>query len=178
MMLAPEHRRALLALARKAVQAAASARDHVLPPAPAGLEDPAGAFVSLHDAAGGLRGCIGYVEARRALWQTVWSAASGAAAQDSRFSPVTSAEVASLSIEISVLSEPRRARAEDVQVGEHGVIVSEGPRRGLLLPQVASDRGWDAEEFLEACCDKAGLPPGAWRNGATLEVFTAEVFHE
>lgn len=134
--------------------------------------------MSVHGDKDALRGCIGYVDASRPLWLTVWHSAGEAATTDTRFSPVTPDEILSLSIEISVLSAPRRAKPADVRVGEHGVILSEGPLRALLLPQVATDRGWNAESFLDACADKAGLPPRAWTNGAALEIFTAEVFHE
>jgi AmmeMemoRadiSam system protein A len=177
-MLTAEQRRALLALARRAVGSAAAGRAETPPPIPAGLDSPAGAFVSLHDAASALRGCIGFIEALRPLWLTVWHAAGESATGDTRFAAVTSAEVADLSIEISVLSAPRSARPEDIRIGVHGILLHKGPRRALLLPQVAADRGWGPEQFLGACAEKAGLPFRAWTNGATLEIFDAEVFHE
>jgi AmmeMemoRadiSam system protein A len=142
------------------------------------LASPAGAFVTLHAAGGELRGCIGFVEARRPLWTTVWAAARDAALEDPRFDAVRPSEVRDLLIEISVLSPLQPALPRNVRVGEHGIVLSLGPRRGLLLPQVATERGWSRERFLDAGCEKAGLPRDAWRTGASLEVFTAEVFGE
>lgn len=179
-MLSPAEREALLAHARDSVRAAAAGRTAPCPPAPAAfpaLSAPSGAFVTLHAADGDLRGCIGFIEARRPLWPTVWEAAREAAVSDPRFEPVSPAEVDTLRFEISVLGPPRPATPPDVRVGEHGIILSRGPRRGLLLPQVPVEHHWDREQFLDAGCDKAGLPRGAWRDGtASLEIFPAEVF--
>ena len=152
-----------------------------MPAAPAGspaLLTPAGVFTTLHDSAGRLRGCIGFIEARRTLWETVWITAADAATQDPRFDPVTAEEIPALRLEISILSPLRKARPEEVKPGVHGVVLSRGLQRGLLLPQVATEQGWDAETFLEACCDKARLPRGSWRDSAKLEIFTAEVLTE
>ncbi|MEK7466786.1 MAG: AmmeMemoRadiSam system protein A [Planctomycetota bacterium] len=179
-MLSPAERSSLLAHARLAVREAAAGRKPAAPAPPSNspaLAAAAGAFVTLHSGVRALRGCIGYVEARRALWVTVWDAARQAALDDPRFEPVKPVEVDSLAIEISVLGTLQSADAASVRVGQHGIVLSRGPRRGLLLPQVAVERGWDTERFLDAGCEKAGLPPGAWREaGAKIEVFTAEVF--
>ena len=83
-----------------------------------------------------------------------------------------------MKLEISVLSSFRAVRPEEIQVGAHGLMVSQDRARGLLLPQVAVERHWDRDRFLEETCRKAGLPPDAWRRGATIERFTAEVFRE
>ncbi|MCE9582859.1 MAG: AmmeMemoRadiSam system protein A [Planctomycetes bacterium] len=177
-MLAAADRTALLDLARATVRAASTGA--LAPPVPAGapaLAALAGAFVTLRDPDGGLRGCIGYIEAKNPLHETVRAAAREAAISDPRFEPVTPVEAAALSIEISVLSAIAPAEASSVRPGLHGVVLSRGPRRGLLLPQVATENGWNVEQFLEACCDKAGLPRTAWRDGsAKIEIFTAEVF--
>ena len=85
-------------------------------------------------------------------------------------------EARELQIELSILSPPQPIGPETIQIGKHGLIISMGPHRGLLLPQVAAERGWDRVTFLEQTCKKAGLPPNAWQNGATIEAFTAEVF--
>lgn len=171
----------LLALARLAAGAAVrgerlheprSAGDEALPGA-------AGAFVTLRRADGELRGCIGYVEAPGTLEETVALAAAAAATRDGRFVSVSPAELPELVVEISVLSAPVPISPEAVVVGRHGLIVEKGGRRGLLLPQVPAEQGWDREEFLEGTCRKAGLSAGAWREKATrLYAFEAEVFSE
>lgn len=179
-MLSPAERTSLLAHARLSVREAAAGREGATPKPPEGapaLEAAAGAFVTLHKEARSLRGCVGFVESRRGLWFTVWDAAREAAVCDPRFKPVAPAEVEALAIEISVLGTLQSADPAAVRVGQHGIVLSRGPRRGLLLPQVAVEHGWDRERFLDAGCEKAGLPEGAWREaGAKIEIFTAEVF--
>jgi AmmeMemoRadiSam system protein A len=146
-------------------------------PPPAHLAEPRGAFVTLH-LEGELRGCIGYVLPTQSLHATVAEAARAAALDDPRFPPVTPVEAAHLKIEISVLSPLRPIRPEEVIVGQHGLVVTQGNRRGLLLPQVPIEWKWDRETFLAQTCLKAGLPPDAWQHGAQLQAFTAEVFGE
>ena len=141
------------------------------------LCEQCGAFVTLHKA-GRLRGCVGYLEAARPLYQTVRECALAAALHDSRFSPVTPDELDSLRLEISVLSPLTEIRPEQVEVGRHGLLISRGFQRGLLLPQVAVEWNWDRERFLAETCLKAALPGNAWRQGATLQAFTAQVFSE
>ena len=97
---------------------------------------------------------------------------------DPRFEPVAVRELADLSIEVSVLTPERPASIEDVEVGRHGLIVEQGHRHGLLLPQVATDHGWDRIAFVQHKSLKAGLPRDAWRSGARLLVFEADVFGE
>ena len=141
------------------------------------LRDQCGAFVTLHKA-GRLRGCIGYIEAARPLYQTVRECALAAALHDPRFSPVTPDELDFLRLEISVLSPLTEIRPEQIEVGRHGLLISRGFYRGLLLPQVAVEWKWDRERFLAETCLKAGLPQDAWKQGATLQAFTAQVFSE
>jgi len=141
------------------------------------LKEQRGAFVTLHENRE-LRGCIGMVIARGPLDETVREMARAAAMEDPRFPAVTEAELKSLQLEISVLSPMFEIAPEDVVVGRHGLMVSCGGRRGLLLPQVAPEWGWDRETFLAQTCRKAGLSPEQWKHGATLEAFTAEVFGE
>jgi AmmeMemoRadiSam system protein B/AmmeMemoRadiSam system protein A len=126
-----------------------------------------------------LRGCIGQIQARYPLAEAVRMAAIDAATEDPRFLPVKRSELDEISIEISVLSPFRRVTdvERDIQVGMHGLLIIAGDARGLLLPQVATEQGFDRVEFLEAVAQKAGLPPGAWQD-ATLYTFTAEVFGE
>ena len=144
-----------------------------------GLLQEAAAFVTLRQRNGQLRGCIGRVEATDSLLRTVQDCAISAATQDYRFSPVAElAELDELVIEISVLSPFRRISSpEEIEVGRHGLVIRQGMQTGLLLPQVARDRGWSRDEFLQAICMKAGLPPDAWHT-AELSVFRAEVFEE
>lgn len=145
------------------------------------LKRPAGAFVSLHSTKGGeLRGCIGSIQAVAPLVQSVASNAVNAAMRDPRFYPVRAEEVPSLHIEISVMSPIETVtNVEDIVVGRDGLILSRGSRAGLLLPQVATEYGWDRETFLRHTCTKAGLPHDAWRSPeCRIERFSAEVFSE
>ena len=167
---------ALLALARSAVQSVAEGRP--LPgagPLPGRLAEPGGVFVTVR-VAGHLRGCIGVVEAGEPLGAAVRHCAVAAASEDPRFPPIRPDDLPGLAVEISVLDEPREVRdPEEIVPGRHGLIVTLGSRRGLLLPQVATEHAWGREEFLEQTCRKAGLAPDAWRRGARVEVFTAQV---
>jgi AmmeMemoRadiSam system protein A len=144
---------------------------------PGKLAAPGAAFVTITKN-GRLRGCIGYTEAVAPLFKVVQECAVAAATEDPRFPPVTPNELPSLRVEISVLTPLFPIRPEDVEVGRHGLMVAQGGMRGLLLPQVPVEWGWDRETFLDQTCVKAGLPPTAWRHGATLRAFTAEVFGE
>jgi AmmeMemoRadiSam system protein A len=176
--LAEDEKKELVAVARRAV--AGWLREGRMPvesPASGTLRNPGAAFVTLTDK-GRLRGCIGYTEAVSPLYRTVQECAVAAATEDPRFSPVTLDEAENLRIEISVLTPLSRIRPEDVEVGVHGLMVRKGGRRGLLLPQVAVEYGWDRETFLSKTCVKAGLSPGEWRRGAEIYAFTALVFGE
>lgn len=130
---------------------------------------------------GELRGCIGSVEPVRPLWADVEANAVHALLEDPRFLPATPGELPLLSLEISVLSPfaPVSDPLRNVKVGVHGLLVERGHRRGLLLPQVPVEWGWDVPAFLAHTCRKAGLPEDAWRDGVTrVSTFTAEVFGE
>lgn len=137
----------------------------------------AGAFVTLRKHAS-LRGCIGQVEPREPLVRVVAECAVAAALHDPRFPPVTPPEIPELSIEVSVLSPLFDIRPEEIEVGRHGLLISSGLERGLLLPQVALEWNWDRERFLQETCRKAGLPGDTWRRGARLQAFTTRVFAE
>jgi AmmeMemoRadiSam system protein A len=137
-----------------------------------------GVFVTLH-VRQSLRGCIGVIEGDNSLGENIVRSAVSAAKQDPRFSPVRPEELSELEIEISVLSPLFLIRAEDVRIGTHGLLIIRGPRRGLLLPQVAVEHGLSQEQFLEETCRKAGLPHGAWREPeAKLLGFTCEIHSE
>jgi len=148
--------------------------------ADARLNQIEGAFVTITKH-GALRGCIGNIIGQEPLVQTVRDMAVAASSRDPRFPPLTVAELKNIDIEISVLSQPRRVKdASEIQLGKHGVIVSQNGHQGVFLPQVAQETGWSKEEFLsELCSQKAGLPPDAWKDPSTaLYVFTADVFGE
>jgi AmmeMemoRadiSam system protein A len=119
---------------------------------------------------------VGYVLPVVSLFRTVAETARAAALEDTRFSPVNLEEAPALEISLSVLSLLKVMRPEEVEIGVHGLVVSQGGRRGLLLPQVPVEHQWDRVTFMEQTCHKAGLPLNAWKQGATLEAFTAEVF--
>lgn len=173
-------RRSLLRAAREAIAARLASQKASLPPLEGGLAAARGAFVTLRRASdGGLRGCVGQLEGDAPLLMTVVDMAVAAAARDGRFDPVTADELVSLRIEISVLSPLEPIRPSEVEVGRHGLLVRRGARRGVLLPQVPVEQGWDRETFLAHTCEKAGLPPDAWTQpGVELLGFTATVFGE
>lgn len=173
----PTEREMLLQLAHRAIEAHLHGEAvDTTPPTPH-LAEERGAFTTLH-LGEHLRGCIGYVVAVNSLYRTVAETAIAAAFEDPRFDPVTPAEVSSLKVEISVMSPLFPIVADEVEVGKHGLLVSFQGRRGLLLPQVPLEHGWDRETFLSETCHKAWLPPDAWRHGAELLAFTAEIFSE
>jgi AmmeMemoRadiSam system protein A len=179
--LSESHQQFLLRLARQTLEEcvrnpAANGWPDVDPQAGPLLEK-CGVFVTLHKSRR-LRGCIGNIESSKPLYQTVCECARSAALRDPRFDPVRPEELPHLHVEISVLSPLEDIRPEQVEVGRHGLLVSRGFRRGLLLPQVASEFNWDRNEFLEETCLKAGLPPDAWEHGARIQAFTAQVFGE
>jgi uncharacterized protein len=170
-------RELLLRLAHDSIQAALEDRELDLTPPSLHLAEPRGAFTTLH-LHGKLRGCIGYVFPTDSLYKTVADTARAAGFDDPRFEPVTPAEAPELQVEISVLSPLQPIAPDEVEVGRHGLIVTYGGRRGLLLPQVPVEWAWDRDTFLAQTCLKAGLPADAWQRGAELQGFTAEVFGE
>ena len=176
-MIEPAERQRLLQLARDSIAAyLAGVPVPVAPPSPI-MGRRAGVFVSLHKGSA-LRGCIGHIEPDQQLSRAIPNAANAAASTDPRFAPMTAEELADVHIELSILGPLERiAGAGDIEVGRHGLLVERGWSRGLLLPQVAGEWGWDAEAFLAQTCHKAGLPPDAWTT-ATVWRFEAEVFSE
>jgi AmmeMemoRadiSam system protein A len=180
--LGADERSQLLTLARHSIRSGLGFEDPEPEPVsdPGPLTRPCGAFVTLHWR-GKLRGCIGSIRASRPLWNTVVEMARSAAFQDPRFPPLTSSELSEMDLEISVLSSFEVIPSTDVgliEVGRHGLYISKRGRSGLLLPQVATDHGWSTLEFLEQTCGKAGLGRDDWREGAKIEIFSAEVFGE
>ena len=173
-----EERAELLKIARLAVEKAVKDRSILeYETERSRLKQPGAAFVTLTKQ-GRLRGCIGFIEPVAPLYQTVIQAAALASQQDMRFEPVSAAELKTLDIEISILSP--LAKITDpgkVRVGTHGLVISRGSRRGLLLPQVAVENNWGREEFLRQACLKAGLSADDWKKGADISIFEAIIIH-
>jgi AmmeMemoRadiSam system protein A len=144
------------------------------------LRRAAGAFVTLRTKRGDLRGCIGSIHALEPLYRAVATSAVSAAFRDPRFFPVRKEEMDLLELEISVMGPIETVSdVMQIEVGRDGLIISRARFAGLLLPQVASEYGWDRETFLDQTCLKAGLPSGSWRQADTrIEKFAAEVFGE
>ncbi len=178
-MLTSAQQEFLLRLARETV--ASHLRKKKMP-APA-TDDPVlkgkrGAFVTLH-VDGELRGCIGYPLPYKPLIETISAMALAAATEDTRFESIRESELGRMNVEISVLTLPRPVQdPAEVEVGRHGIIVTKGSYQGLLLPQVPLEYGWDRETFLRHGSLKAGLPDDAWKKGASIQVFEAQVFSE
>ena len=150
-----------------------------LPAAEGNLEVSTGAFVTLHKK-GELRGCIGNMVGQGPLVETIQKMAIAASTEDSRFGRVKPDELEDIDIEISVLSPMKRIKdVSEVEVGKHGILLGKGWNRGVLLPQVATEQGWDRETFLSHTCLKAGLAPDTWKDPETIiEIFSAQVFGE
>jgi AmmeMemoRadiSam system protein A len=167
----------LLKLAHASIEAAVEGREFRLEAPSAHLAEPRGVFTTIY-LKGELRGCVGYVFPMAPLFRAVAETARAAAFDDSRFPPVSRNEARLLEVSLSVLSPLKPIEAAQLEIGRHGLMVSMDGHRGLLLPQVPVEHGWDRVTFLEQTCRKAGLPGDAWKRGATLEAFTAEVFGE
>ena len=175
-----EEKKRLLQIARGTIE------DHVQGRRPAstqpdleGLSFERGAFVTIHRH-GSLRGCIGNFFSDQPLVNTIEEMAVAASSHDPRFPPVSPAELEELDLEISVLSPLREIQdVSEIQVGEHGIYIVSPRGRGVLLPQVATEYGWDRDTFLDQTCLKAGLRPGCWRDEQTkILIFSAQVFGE
>jgi AmmeMemoRadiSam system protein A len=177
-MFTEEQQRTLVEIARRAVARCVNGSEPADVPTIPGLPEATGAFVTLKKR-GALRGCIGTLECRRALPEEVARVAVSAAREDPRFEPVRPSELADLDVEVSVLGPLEPIDPHDpaaIEIGRHGLVVEQGWRRGLLLPQVATEWGWDRETFLAHTCAKAGLPHDCWRTGARVFRFAADVF--
>jgi hypothetical protein len=179
-MFSDEQKRALVEIARAAVtDAAHGRRDRTAAVASAGaFPEASGAFVTIKSS-GRLRGCIGTLTCQRPLIEEVARVAVSAAIEDPRFEPLRASELDDLDIEVSILGPLERIDPFDhtsFEIGRHGLVVDQGHKRGLLLPQVATELRWDRETFLAQTCVKAGLPPDAWRHGATVYRFAGESF--
>jgi AmmeMemoRadiSam system protein A len=173
-----EDQQRLLTLARLAFEARVRRTAPPMVAQDGALGRPCGAFVTIH-CRGELRGCLGHTETHAPLAETIVHLAGAVADSDPRFEPVSLTELEDIDIEISVLTPEREVRSiAEIVLGRHGLIVEQGHRRGLLLPQVATEHGWDRETFVSYTCRKATLAPDAWRRGARIFVFQAQVFGE
>ncbi len=191
LVLSLDEKRALCAIARESIEARLFHRAQAMPASGKGFRRragaagstgsavSAGAFVTLHEN-GQLRGCIGRMRSELPLDETISEMAQAAAFEDPRFDPVSRAEIADITIEITVLGILRKiASAEEIVVGNHGIYIIARGRSGVLLPQVATEYGWNRLEFLDHVCLKAGLPPRAWQDADTqLFIFEGIVFGE
>jgi AmmeMemoRadiSam system protein A len=178
MVIGPEDQHRLIDLAQRALEA--RVRQLEFPEIDGTLvpDVRSGAFVSIfHD--GELRGCLGRLNSQLPIARLVAQLAQAVADSDPRFQRVTPHELDGIDLEISVLTPEREIQSvEEIEVGRHGLIVEQGTSRGLLLPQVPIEHGWDRDAFLDHTCLKAGLPGDAWRRGARIFIFEAQVFGE
>ena len=176
-VLMEDQRRTLLGVARTAITSAVTGLGSTNPTSGMVFPGASGVFVTIKRH-GQLRGCLGTLQNCTALEVDVARCAVDSACEDPRFPAVEPAELPELALEISILSPLERIDpvADGFTIGVHGLVVEQGPRRGLLLPQVAIEWGWTPEQFLRQTCVKAGLPPDAWQRGATMYRFAAEVF--
>jgi uncharacterized protein len=176
-LLSVENQQTLLRLAHDSILSALEQREISLESPSAALASPRGVFTSLY-LGDQLRGCVGYVSTEVSLYRAVAESARAAAFADTRFSPLSKEEAPKICVELSVLSLLHPIAPDEIEVGRHGLLITMNGSRGLLLPQVAVEHGWDRTTFLEQTCRKAGLPVNAWREGAAIEAFTAQVFGE
>jgi AmmeMemoRadiSam system protein A len=177
-MLTAETQQRLLTIARDALEARVHRTRRAGPLTDGALEPKHGAFVTIF-CKGELRGCLGRITSDMPLPELVDQLAQEVADSDPRFDPVRPAELPDISLEVSVLTPEREITSiDEIEIGRHGLIIEQGSRRGLLLPQVPTQHDWDREAFVAQTCLKAGLAPDAWRRGARLFVFEAQVFGE
>lgn len=180
--LTDQDKRLLLSLARVSIQNRLTKVSDRLPPRTPTVDVKAGAFVTLRVSGPEmkLRGCIGHIVPTDSLYDTVREVAVSSAVSDPRFPPLSMSELADVEIEISVLSPLRRIEGlDEIEPGRHGLFIKRGYASGLLLPQVATEYGWDRDTFVRHTCLKAGLPPGCEeQDDVELSVFTAVVFDE
>ena len=171
----PQERRLLLQLAHEAIRSALEQRKLSFDTPSSHFAEPRGVFTTLYHR-GALRGCVGYILPTMPLHAAVAETARAAAFDDARFPALAREELPGLRVSLSILSPLQPIQPEQIEVGRHGLLIRHGNRRGLLLPQVPVEHGWDRTAFLEHTCRKAGLSPDAWETGASIEAFTAEVF--
>lgn len=178
--LSKEEKEKLLEIAKLSIIEAVTGKRQFLPNVTEDrLKENCGAFVTIKENSR-LRGCIGYIQAVKPLYETIKDAAKSAAVNDYRFNPVGQDELEKLELEISVLTPLKKIKdISEIEVGRHGLYMKQGFNSGLLLPQVAVEYNWDKETFLKETCGKAGLPQDAWKDKSTeIYIFSAEIFGE
>jgi AmmeMemoRadiSam system protein A len=173
----PEERSILLKVAHESILSKFDLREISLEPPSPHLAEPRGVFTTIY-LQGALHGCVGFVQPVASLYRNVAETARSAAFEDTRFTPITREEAPNLEVSLSILSPLTQIAPEKIEIARHGLLISKAGRRGLLLPQVPVEHGWDRITFLEQTCRKAGLPSDAWQNGASIEAFTAEIFSD
>jgi uncharacterized protein (TIGR00296 family) len=172
-----EEARISVRLAREAIETAINTGERLKTPQdlPAIFDELGGVFVTLHS--GALRGCVGYPYASKSIKDALIDSAISAALYDYRFPPVNAEEFARITVEITLLTKPKRiSRSTEIAIGKHGIIVKKGSRQGLLLPQVATEFNWTQQEFLDQTYVKAGLNPH--EEDVEIFVFEGQIFSE
>ena len=175
--LSSDEKKRLLEIAREAIESYVNKQERIkIKETNPKLREKRGVFVTLTKS-GQLRGCIGYIQPIKPLCEAVRDMAIEAAVNDPRFTPLQKGELNEIEIEISVLSPLKKIEdVTEIEVGRDGIFIKKGFHSGLLLPQVATENNWDREEFLRHTCYKAGLPSDAWKEGAEIYIFSAEIF--
>jgi AmmeMemoRadiSam system protein A len=178
-MINEAHKKEMLGAVRGYLEHRLLGKEHPELPDDALYNEKRGIFVTLHKK-GELRGCIGYIEGVRPLAKALFEMAESAAFRDHRFRPLAAGELKDIDIEISVLTPVESIDSyKDILLGEHGIILRNGNRSAVFLPQVAPEQGWDIKTTLRHLCMKAGLPLDAYKDPHTeYYVFCAEVFSE
>lgn len=179
-MFTKEQKDIMLAAARDVVSSCAKNEKIVVNKSLFDLNDePMGVFVTLRKKEE-LRGCIGYVEGYKPLYESIPEMSEAAAMRDPRFDPVKEDEMNDINLEISLLSPLEKIDSlEQIKIGVHGIVIKKGIKKGLLLPQVAEENNWDSKTFLEHTCLKANLRPDSWKEEEIeIYIFSAEVFSE
>jgi len=182
-MLTQTQGKKLLKLARKSIESYFSNKELKYDEEKKEFKEPRGVFVTL-TRHGKLRGCIGFPYPYKPLAEAVVEAAKAAAFQDPRFKPLEAKELDKIKIEISVLTLPQEIQAKqdilkEIEIGKDGLIIQFSGFSGLLLPQVALEQKWNSLQFLEATCNKAGLPSDCWKNKEChIFKFQAQIFSE
>lgn len=170
----------LLAIARKSIESwVHTGNIYIEPREEKALNKRSGCFVTIKQD-GALRGCIGNFQSELPLFKEVAEIAAASASKDPRFYPMKDEDLANFDLEISVLSPLEKIEdVAEIEVGRHGIYLEKGFYRGVLLPQVATEHGWDRETFLKQTCLKAGLPTDAWQaEDAEIYIFSADIFGE
>ncbi|MCU1269654.1 MAG: AmmECR1 [Acidobacteriaceae bacterium] len=171
----PQERKLLLQMAHESILSFLEGREISVPAPSPHLAELRGVFTTLYSDRK-LRGCVGFPAPISPVYRAVIETARAAACEDPRFQPISLPEARTVQISISVLSPVQAVSPNEIIIGRHGLVLSKGAQRGLLLPQVPAEHGWDRITFLQQTCLKAGLSPDAWLSGARIEAFTAEVF--